>query len=51
MEDAKYRHFNAEKHGGNADFDVGCLDASGCFDGPSGGDSGYEELYDYVNIG
>lgn len=50
MKDAEYRHFNAEKHRRNADLDVGRLNASRCFDGTSGGDGGYEELYDHVNI-
>ena len=49
MKDAEYRHFNAEKHGRDADFDVGCLNASRWFDGASGGDSGYEELREHIN--
>lgn len=51
MKDAEYRHLNAEKHGRDADFDIGRFDAIGCFDDASGGDTGNDELYDNVNIG
>ncbi len=50
MKDAEYRHFNAEKHRRNADFDVRRLDASGCLDGTSGGDGRYQELHDHISI-
>lgn len=50
MKDAKNRHLNAEKHRRNADFDVGCLDAIGRFNGASGGDTGYDELWGHLNI-
>lgn len=49
MKDAEYCHFNAEKHRRNADFDIGCLDATRSFNGTSGGDAGYDELYGHVN--
>ncbi len=51
MEDAEYCHFNAEQHGRNSDSNVGCLDARGCFDDASGGDTGDEELYNRVIVG
>ena len=51
VKDTEYRHFDAEKHRRNADFDVGSLDAFRCFDSASGSDTGYEKLYDHVHTG
>ena len=50
MENAEYRHFNAEKHGRYANFDVRCLDASRRFDGANGSDKGYDELRGHINF-
>lgn len=40
VEDGEEGHFDAEEHGGDADFYVGGLDFLGGFDGAGGGEEG-----------
>ena len=43
MKDAEERHFDAQQHGGDADFDVGSLYPVGGFDEAGGSEEGNEQ--------